>query len=113
MSVGSRIKELRKEAGYNRVAFAEKIGLPPTTLRNYETDKREPGHNFLTTMSKEFGVSVDYLLGLRTNRNPVILDDDGVSSKKHSLIESIVRMDEADVDVIAAAADALIARREK
>jgi len=67
MSVGNRIKKLRKDAGYSRVAFAEKIGIPHTTLRNYENDEREPGHNFLIMMANEFDVTVDYLLGIEKN----------------------------------------------
>jgi len=64
MTVGERIKFLRKNAGYTRVAFAEKIGIPHTTLRNYENDEREPGHKFLIIIAKEFNVTIDYLLGL-------------------------------------------------
>ena len=47
MTIGERLSKLRKEKGLSRVAFAEKIGIPQTTLRNYESDIREPGHNFL------------------------------------------------------------------
>lgn len=68
MTVGERLTELRKEAGYSRVNFAEKIGIPHTTLRNYETNVREPGHRFLIQMAKEFNVTTDYLLGLSDNR---------------------------------------------
>ena len=64
MTIGERLSKLRKEKGLSRVAFAEKIGIPQTTLRNYESDIREPGHNFLIQMAKEFNVSTDYLLGL-------------------------------------------------
>ena len=39
--------------------FAEFLNIPSTTLRNYETDKREPGHTFLKQMSELFNVSVD------------------------------------------------------
>lgn len=65
MTFGQRLTELRKENGYTtRNEFAEKLGIPSTTLRNYETDVREPGHPFLIQVSKLFGVSIDYLLGL-------------------------------------------------
>ncbi len=65
MTFGERLIILRKENGYNtRNDFAEKLGIPSTTLRNYETNLREPGHTFLKTISSMFGVSVDYLLCL-------------------------------------------------
>ena len=63
MTFGERLTELRIENGYNkRNEFAEKLGIPSTTLRNYETDAREPGHTFLKQISEFFNVSVDYLL---------------------------------------------------
>lgn len=65
MTFGERITQLRKEHGYKtRKEFAEKLGIPETTLRNYETDVREPGHTFLKQISDFFSVSADYLLGL-------------------------------------------------
>lgn len=68
--IGNRIAELRKEKGFSRVQFAQQIGIPFTTLRNYETGVREPGHSFIVQMAKEFNVSTDYLLGLTDNRIP-------------------------------------------
>ena len=65
MTFGERLKYLREENGYTtRKKFAEKLGIPDTTLRNYETNVREPGHTFLIQMSDFFNVSTDYLLGL-------------------------------------------------
>ncbi len=70
LEIGNRIAELRKEKGVSRVQFAQQIGIPSTTLRNYETGVREPGHSFIVQMAKEFNVSTDYLLGLTDNRSP-------------------------------------------
>jgi len=65
LTFGERLTQLRKEHGYStRNEFAEKLGIPSTTLRNYETDVREPGHTFLKQISEMFNVSVDYLLCL-------------------------------------------------
>lgn len=74
MTFGERLTQLRKDAGYStRNEFADKLGIPSTTLRNYETDVREPGHTFLKQMSEMFNVSVDYLLCL-TNEKEKISD---------------------------------------
>lgn len=71
MKVGEMITMLRKEHGYSRTDFANKIGTPHTTLRNYELGVREPGHSFIIQMASEFGVSTDFLLGLTPERkNP-------------------------------------------
>lgn len=69
MTFGERLTELRTSAGYTkRNEFADKLGIPSTTLRNYETDVREPGHTFLKQISEFFNVSVDYLLGLTNEK---------------------------------------------
>lgn len=69
MTFGDRLTQLRKEKGYKtRKEFSEILNIPETTLRNYETDVREPGHTFLKQMSDFFNVSSDYLLGLTTER---------------------------------------------
>lgn len=72
---GERLAKLRKDGGYTRASFSEKIGMSQNTLRNYELDVREPGHTFLIQMAHEFGVSIDYLLGLTDNLVPGILQD--------------------------------------
>ena len=77
MTVGDRIKSLRSEAGYTRVELAEKLNMPQTTLRNYENNAREPGHDFLVKIAKEFNVTTDYLLGLSENKNATIENYDG------------------------------------
>ena len=69
MTFGERITELREEMGFHtRKSFAEKLGIPETTLRNYETNAREPGHTFLKQISDLFEVSTDYLLGLTNEK---------------------------------------------
>ena len=51
MTFGHRLTQLREDRGYHtRKSFAEKLGIPETTLRNYETDAREPGHTFVLKM---------------------------------------------------------------
>lgn len=65
MTFGERLTELRKESGYKtRNEFAKILQIPSTTLRNYETDVREPGHKLLRQLAEYFNVSIDYLLCL-------------------------------------------------
>ena len=86
MSFGEILTQLRKERGFkNRKAFADYIGIPSTTLRNYETNVREPGHIFLTQMANLFNVSTDYLLGLTSERTPLVSENDLNIKKYHQL----------------------------
>lgn len=64
MNVGERIVDLRSENGMTRVQLAEKLGIPMTTLRNYEIGTREPGHKFILDVAHVFNVTTDYLLGM-------------------------------------------------
>ncbi len=83
MNFGERITQLRKEKGLNRKQFADYLGIPSTTLRNYEINAREPGHVFLKQVSQIFHVSIDYLLGMSETKQPVLF----CNSEKNSLNE--------------------------
>lgn len=86
MTFGQRLTQLRKEHGYaTRNDFAEKLNIPSTTLRNYETDVREPGHTFLKQISELFNVSVDYLLCLTDEKE--VLKSFRLRSEEQTLLE--------------------------
>lgn len=68
MSFGSNLISLREEIGMTRKELAKALEIPYTTLRNYETDQREPGHKLLILMAHTFSVSVDFLLGIDLDR---------------------------------------------
>ena len=63
MSFGESLTKIRQSKGISRKEFAEQLGIPYTTLRNYETGQREPGHKLLIKMALLLSVSVDNLIG--------------------------------------------------
>lgn len=63
MTFGESLTGIRKEKGISRKDFAEQLQIPYTTLRNYETDQREPGHKLLIRMATLLHISVDELIG--------------------------------------------------
>lgn len=63
MNFGESLTEIRKSHGISRKDFAEQLEIPYTTLRNYETGQREPGHKLLIKMASLLSVSVDTLIG--------------------------------------------------
>ena len=63
--LGARLKELREECGLTQKEVAMRLGLNSVTYLHYEKDQREPPLGVLADMAAFFGVSVDYLLGLR------------------------------------------------
>ena len=63
----NRFKELRKKNGYNsQKALADKLFVNQTAVSQWERGATTPSTDMLGTLSKLYGVSIDYLLG-RTN----------------------------------------------
>lgn len=99
MTFGERITELRKECGYNtRNEFAEKLGIPSTTLRNYETGVREPGHTFLKKVSEFFNVSVDYLLCLTDDKK--VLNSFQLQKSEEEMVSKYRKLDTYGKDMV-------------
>lgn len=70
MGLPERLVEIRESHGYTRKRLCEELGRPYATVTKYETGEREPGHGYLIEISKKFGVSVDYILGIETKSPP-------------------------------------------
>ena len=62
MTLGEKIKEARKEAGFSQEQLAEKMSVSRSAIAKWETDKGIPDVNNLKVMSQLLGVSIDYLL---------------------------------------------------
>lgn len=65
--LGERLKELREERGYTQKQISEELGINSVTYLHYEKEQREPPLSLLADISRFYGVSVDYLLGLNDN----------------------------------------------
>ncbi|HIW57812.1 MAG TPA: helix-turn-helix transcriptional regulator [Firmicutes bacterium] len=59
-----KLKALRKSKGYSQQALADKLGVTKSLISGYEQDLRLPSLDMLVKISREFGVSSDYLLNL-------------------------------------------------
>ena len=62
--LGQRISELRAACGWSQVALANRLGVAKQTVSNWENDNIQPSIEMLIRISKLFGVTTDYLLGL-------------------------------------------------
>lgn len=62
MTVGKRIKELRKSKGWTQKELALKSGVAEITIRQYESDKRQPRLEQLKHIAKVFNLYVGELL---------------------------------------------------
>ncbi|MBO5023759.1 MAG: helix-turn-helix transcriptional regulator [Clostridia bacterium] len=62
--LGQRINELRRACGWNQVELAARLNVTKQTMSNWENDNIQPSIEMLVRISKIFGVTTDYLLGL-------------------------------------------------
>ena len=60
--LGPRIASLRRRAGLSQAELAARLKVSPSAVGMYEQGRREPSVNTLLDLSREFGVSTDYLL---------------------------------------------------
>ena len=64
MMFKTRLKELRTERKMSQMDLAFATKLSQSAIAKWELGKTEPTASALITLSKFFGESVDYLLGL-------------------------------------------------
>lgn len=70
MSVTSeRLLACRKALGMKQYAVEKEAGMNRHTLGGYECGRREPGAHALRKLSRIYGVTSDYLLGLSDTKN--------------------------------------------
>lgn len=62
LTLGERLISIREERDITRAELAQALGIPYTTLRNYEKDVREPGCKTLLQLSRILNVSIDYII---------------------------------------------------
>lgn len=79
MNFNVRLKQLRQKKRLTQGELASILGLKPTAISNYESERNEPSFEKLITLAKYFDVTCDYLLGVTDSYLPVggeVLDKD-------------------------------------
>jgi len=64
------LRQLRYKNNLTQEELARVIGLKPTAISNYESERNEPSLEKLIALSKFFDVSCDYLLGVSDIQKP-------------------------------------------
>lgn len=64
MKIAERIYELRTEMKISQQTLADEIGVSRRAITFWESGINEPKATYIARLSKFFGVSADYLLGL-------------------------------------------------
>ena len=66
----NRLIELRKEKHLNQVGLAMQLNVSQKMISAYECGVHQPSIDTLIQMSKIFGASVDYIIGISDIRMP-------------------------------------------
>ena len=64
MTIGQRIAQKRKEQGLSQEALGDRLGLSRQAIYKWESDAALPEIEKLVALSRLFGVSVGWLLGV-------------------------------------------------
>lgn len=73
--MGERIKELRKDFRLTQNELADKLGIKPTTLSNYENDVSEPPLETVMKILRLFSTGFDWLITGKGLKSVVYEDD--------------------------------------
>ena len=57
-----QIELLRRKNGWSQAELARRLHISPSSVGMYEQGRREPSISMLLALSKEFGVTIDYLV---------------------------------------------------
>lgn len=61
MTIGERVKELRKQVNLTQQAFADRLNLKRNTVGSYEVNVVEPSDRTISDICREFNVSETWL----------------------------------------------------
>lgn len=62
-----RLRRLRERKGISQRVLSERCGLSKNMISVYESGEVEPTANVIREIAECFGVSSDYLLGIKEN----------------------------------------------
>lgn len=71
--IGLRIKEKREARGLSQKELAEKIGVTPSAINQYESSAKRPSTEYLTKIALELSTETDYLLGITNKDDEVVV----------------------------------------
>ena len=96
MSIGERLKLIRKESGLNQTEFGARINLSQTTIGLYESNNRAITDRALSQICSTFNINETWLKTgegeMRRATSPLFLRDSSLDATDREIIESYIRM---------------------
>lgn len=128
MTIGDRIKQVRKALNYTQQRFADELGLKQNTVATYEMNKTTPSERTIMDISSKLNVNRRWLetgegeMFNSLNREKEIAlffrqiskqPNSDVDEFKRNLIVALAKLDEGAWEVLAQIAADLAAENEK
>ena len=82
---GLRLRELREKKRLSQQQLADWLGLTRPSISNYENNTQTPPADTLVRLADIYGVSVDYLLGVKNDRKRVLVIEGLTPSQEKAL----------------------------
>ena len=100
MTIGKKIKTLRKGRGLTQFQLADHLDCSRGTIANYETGKRCPSFTDIKRMSEFFGVSVDYFgvntedetFELLSRARAVLTNNDIAKDEREKIYKELIKI---------------------
>ncbi len=97
--IGKKLKELIKVRNIKQIKLAKYVGISPSRLSNYLSDKREPDLEMLAKMAKYLNVDLNYFTDVRfpvkkDTSYVTTFEDDSLLAESAAVIESDVSLDD-------------------
>jgi transcriptional regulator with XRE-family HTH domain len=105
-SLGERIRQLRKEAGWSQAELAEKIAVDPGRVSKYEAGRMTPSPEAFVRLAEVLNVSIDFLLIDGIPRRPLHSAEDALGNR----LATVSELSDEDLTLVVSFIDALVAK---
>ena len=109
MTIGQRIAQKRKELGLSQEALGSKLGVSRQSIYKWEADSALPEVDKLIALSRLFGVTTDYLLGLTDTPEPPF----PVSASERELLTLFRTLSREQKELIAKNVDLMVQQNQR
>jgi transcriptional regulator with XRE-family HTH domain len=109
MSLGTKIKDVRKKRGLSQGELAEKIGISTPHMNRLEKEKYQPSIQVVSKLAGVLEVSVDYLLSDEDGPIQEVKIQNKPLAEKIKLIDSL---DQEDQQALSRVIDSMLTKKK-